>query len=154
MNVEGFIPSKIDRERQILYGITYMWDKKEVGGTFTFQCRRYKFDPCSGNLVAQSVGKETACDARDPGLVPGSGRSAGEGIGYPLQYSCSFLMAQLLKNPPATWEMWIQSLDWEDPMEKATATHSSILAWRIPWAKSMGCQRLGHDLVTFTFPGN
>ena len=42
-------------------------------------------------------------------------------------------MAQLVKNPPAIWETWVQSLGWEDPLEKGKATHSSILAWRIPW---------------------
>ena len=43
------------------------------------------------------------------------------------------LVAQLVKNPPAMWETWVRSLGWEDPQEKGTATHSSILAWRIPW---------------------
>ena len=66
-------------------------------------------------------------------MIPGSGRSAGERIGYPLQYSGAFLVAQLVKNPPAMWETWVQSLDWEDPLEKGKATHSSILAWSIPW---------------------
>ena len=80
-----------------------------------------------------SVGKESACNAGDPSLIPGSGRSAGERIGYPLQYSGAFLVAQLVKNPPAMWETWVQSLDWEDPLEKGKATHSSILAWSIPW---------------------
>ena len=56
-----------------------------------------------------SVGKESACNAGDPGLIPGSGRSAGEGIGYPLQYSWASLEAQLVKNPPAMWETWIWS---------------------------------------------
>ena len=51
-----------------------------------------------------SVGKESACNTGDPGLIPGSGRSAGEGIGYPLQ--CS-LVAQLVKNLPAMWETWL-----------------------------------------------
>ena len=51
-----------------------------------------------------SVGKEFACNAGDPGLIPGSGRYAGEGIGYPLQYSWASLVAQLVKNPPAMWE--------------------------------------------------
>ena len=56
-------------------------------------------------------------------------------------------MAQLVKNPPAIWETWVQSLDWEDPLEKGTATHSSILAWRIRWTvKSMGLQRGGLSL--------
>ena len=44
-----------------------------------------------------------------------------------------FLVAQLVKNPPAMWETWVRSLGWEDPLEKGNATHSSILAWRIPW---------------------
>ena len=53
-----------------------------------------------------SVGKESACNAGHPGSIPGSGRSAGEGIGYPLQYSWASLVAQLGKNPPAMWETW------------------------------------------------
>ena len=80
-----------------------------------------------------SAGKESACNAGDPGLIPGSGRSAGEGKGYPLQYSWASLVTQLLKNPSAMWETWVQSLGWEDPLEKGMAAHSSILAWRIPW---------------------
>ena len=89
-----------------------------------------------------SVGKESACSAGDPGSIPGSGRSAGEGIGYPLQYSWASLVVQLVKNPPAMWETWVRSLGWEDPLEKGKATHSSILAWRIPWTKSMGLQKV------------
>ena len=61
------------------------------------------------------------------------GRSAGEGIGYPLQYNWVSLVAQLIKNPPTMWETWVQSLGWEDTLEKGKATHSSILAGRIPW---------------------
>ena len=79
-----------------------------------------------------SVGKEAAWNSGDPGSIPGSGRSAGEGIGYPLQYSWASLVAQLVKNPPAMRETWVWSLGWEDPLEKGKATHSSILAWRIP----------------------
>ena len=55
------------------------------------------------------------------------------------------LVAQLLKNPPATQETWVRSLGCEDPLEKGKATHSSILAWRIPWAIIYGLQRIGHD---------
>ena len=56
------------------------------------------------------------------------------------------LVAQLVKNPPAMQETWVQSLGWEDPLEKEKATQSGILAWRIPWTiKSMGLQRVGHD---------
>ena len=65
-----------------------------------------------------SVGKEPACNAGDPGLIPGLGRSTGEGIGYPLQYSWAFLMAQLIQNPPAMWETWVWSLGWEDPWRR------------------------------------
>ena len=80
-----------------------------------------------------SVGRESACSAGDPSSIPGLGRSAGEGIGYPLQYSWASLVAQSVKNPPAMPETWVQSLGWDDPLEKGKATHSSILAWRIPW---------------------
>ena len=67
-------------------------------------------------------------------MIPGLGRSPGEGVGYPLQYSnWASLVAQLVKNPPAMWETWVRSLGWEDPLEEGKATHSSILAWRIPW---------------------
>ena len=78
-----------------------------------------------------SVDKEFSCSAGDLGLIPGSRRSTGEGIGYPLQYSWASLVAQLVKNLPAMLETWVQSLGWEDPLEKGKSTHSSILAWRI-----------------------
>ena len=78
-------------------------------------------------------------------MIPGSERPSGEGGGYPLQYSWASLVTQLVKNPPAMPETWVQSLGWEDPLEKGTAIHSSILAWRIPrTVKSMGSQRVGH----------
>ena len=54
-----------------------------------------------------SVDKESACNAGDPSLIPGSGRSAREETVYPLQYSCASLVAQLVKNPPAMWETWV-----------------------------------------------
>ena len=80
-----------------------------------------------------SVGKESTCNAEEPGSIPGSGRSAGEEIGYPHQYSWASLVAQLVKNPPAMWEAWVWSLGWEDPLKKGMATHSIILAGGIPW---------------------
>ena len=93
-----------------------------------------------------SVGKESTCNARDPGLIPGLERATGEGISYPLQYSWASVVAQLVKNPPAMGETWIRSLGWEDPLEKGKVTHSSILAWRIPWGlQSMGSQRVRHN---------
>ena len=87
-----------------------------------------------------SVGKESACNTRDPGLIPGLGRSAGEGIGYPLQYSWASLAAQQLKNPPAKQETWVQSLSWEDRLAKGKATHSSILAWSTVHVQPMGSE--------------
>ena len=77
--------------------------------------------------LVSSVGKESACSAGDPGLIPGSGRSAGEWIGYPLQHSWAFLVAQLVNNLPAMQESWVQSLGWENPLEKGKASHSIIL---------------------------
>ena len=85
-----------------------------------------------GGFPDSSVGKESICNAGDPGSIPGSGRSAGEGIGDPLQYSWASLVAQVVKNPLAMQETWVGSLGLEDPLEKRKATHSRILAWRIP----------------------
>ena len=85
------------------------------------------------SFPGSSAGEESTCNAGDPCSIPGLGRSAGEGIGYPLQYSWAYLVAQLVKNLPAVRETWVLSLCWEDHLEKGTATHSSILAWRIPW---------------------
>ena len=82
-------------------------------------------------LIAQLV-KNPPAMQETPGLIPGLGRSAGEGIGYPLQCSWASPVVQLVKKLPAVWETWVRSLGWEDPMKKGIATHSSILAWRIP----------------------
>ena len=98
-----------------------------------------------------SAGKESTSNARDPGLIPGSGRSSREGIGYPLQYSWASLVAQQVKNLPAMQETWVQSLGWEDPLEKGMETHNSILDWRILWTEepgrlqSIGSQRVEHN---------
>ena len=103
-----------------------------------------------GNLA----GKESTCNAGNPSSTPGLGRFAGEGIVYPFQYSWASLVAQTVKNPLAMWETRVQSLGWEDLLEKGMATHSSILAWRIPWTEkpgglqSLGSQRVGHDSET------
>ena len=96
-----------------------------------------------------SAGKESACSVGDLGSILGwegpleKGKATHssilawripwtvEGIGYPFQYSWASLVAQLVKNLPAVWETWVESLGWEDPLEKGKGTHSSILAWRI-----------------------
>ena len=91
-------------------------------------------------LSGCSVGKEPACNAEDCSSTPGSGRSAGEGIGYPLRYSWASLVTQLVKNPPAMPETWVRSLSWEDALKKGIATHSSILLCKVH-----GRQRVRHD---------
>ena len=83
-------------------------------------------------FLDSSFGKESASNAGIPGWIPGSGRSPGEGIGYPLQHSWASLVARRVKNLPAMQETWVRSLGWEDPLEKGKGAHSSILAWRIP----------------------
>ena len=76
--------------------------------------------------VYSSVGIESTCNAGGPSLISESGRSAGEGIGYPLQYSWASLVAQLLKNPPAMQETWIQFPGWEDPLKKGKTQRSDF----------------------------
>ena len=94
--------------------------------------RKYKDNPQNGREYLQitylirgfpdsSLGKESACNAGNPDSIPGSGRSAEEGIGYRLQYSWASLVAQVVKNLPAMWETWIRSLGWDDSLEKGKA---------------------------------
>ena len=64
------------------------------------------------------TGKESSCNTGDPSLIPGSGRSTGEGIGYPLQYSQASFVAQWVKNPPAMQETWVQSLGGKIPWRR------------------------------------
>ena len=91
-----------------------------------------------------SAGEEATCHAGDPDSIPGSGRSPGEGIGYPLQYFAS-LVAQIVKNPPAMQETWVRSLGWEDSLDEGMATHSSILGIPLDrgswWAMAHGVNK-------------
>ena len=110
------------------------------------------------SISGSSAGKESDYNTGDPGLIPGLGRFPGEGIGYPLQNSWASLVVQMVKNLHAMWETWVQSLGWEDPLEKGMTTLSSILAWGIPYTEestgrlqSTGSQRVEHDQITFTF---
>ena len=70
---------------------------------------------CTSGFPGSSAGKESACNAGDTNSIPGSGRFPGEGMGYPLQYSWVYLVALMVKNPPAMRETWVRSLGWEDP---------------------------------------
>ena len=85
------------------------------------------------SLIAQLVKNLPARQETQFSSIPGSG----EGIGYPLQYSWASLVAQMVKES-ARQETWVQFLGWEDPLEEGMATHSSILAWRIPWTEEPG----------------
>ena len=97
------------------------------------------------------VVKNPPANGGHAGPIPEWGRSPRGGHGNPLQYSWASLVAQMVKNPPAMQETWVRSLGGEDPLQEGMATHSSILAWRIPWIedpsglRSMGSQRVGHD---------
>ena len=88
------------------------------------------------SLVAQL--QESTCKAGDTSSIPWSGRSPGEGIDYPLQYFGASLVAQMVNNLPSIQETCVESLSWEDPLEKGMATHPSILACRIPWTEPCG----------------
>ena len=110
------------------------------------------FNASSGyGFPGSSAGTESTCNAGGPGLIPGSGRSPGEGVGYRLQYLWASLVAQMVKNPRALQEIWVQSPCQEDLLEKEMATHSSVLALRIPGMgepgglPSMGSHRVGHN---------
>ena len=97
------------------------------------------------SLVPQLV-KNPPTIQETPNSIPGLGGSPGEEIGYSLQYSWASLVAQMVKNLPAMWETWARSLGWEDCLEKGKATHSSILAWRIPWDRRESNMTEHHSL--------
>ena len=101
-------------------------------------------------LIHSSVGKEPTCNAGDPGLLPGLGRSSGEGKGYPLQHSWAFLVAQLLKNPPTMQKTWVRSLGWEDWRRDRLLTPvfwpGEFHGLYSPWG-----HRVRHNWVTSTF---
>ena len=90
------------------------------------------------DFPSNSAGKESTCNAGDPGSNPGLGSSPGEGIGYSLQYSWASLVAQSVKKLSAVQETWVRSLGWKEPLEEGMAMHSSILAWRIPMDRGAG----------------
>ena len=106
---------------------------------------------CVWGFLGSSADKESTFIEGDPRSIPGSGSSPGEGIGYPLQYSWASLVAQMVKNPPAMGETWVQSLSWEDPWRRAWQPTPVFLPGEFPWTEepgglqSMGLQRVGHD---------
>ena len=108
----------------------------EPGGLPSMGSHRvgYDWNDSAVAAVAQML-KNLLALQETPSLIPGSGRYPGEGIGYPLQCSWTSLVAQMVKNPPEIWETWVQTLGWEDSLEKERATCTSILAWRIPMGR-------------------
>ena len=105
------------------------------------------------DFPGSSAGKESTCNAGDPGSIPGSGRSPEEGTGFSLQCSWASLVAQTVKNLSAVKETWVQFLDWEDPLERAWQPTPVFLPGESPWTEepgglqSMGLQRVRHDLA-------
>ena len=100
-----------------------------------------------------SAGKESACNAGDPGSIPRLGSSPGQGIGYPPQYYRASMVAQMVKNLPTMPETWVWSLDWEDPLEEGVVTQYSCLEnphgqRSLAWLQSMGSQRVRHHWAT------
>ena len=110
-----FLNTVIDGSVQISSAVIWSYHKKLLWG-----------------FPGSSAGKTSTCNAGDPSSIPGLGRDRIP-IPVSLGFPDGFLVAQMVKNLPAMWETWVQSLDWEGPLEKGMATHSSILAWRIPW---------------------
>ena len=108
--------------------------------------------PWYQGLPDSSVGKELTCNRGDSSSISGSGRSTAEVIDYPLQYSWTSLVAQLVKNLPSMGETRVWFLGWEDPLEKGTATHSSILDWRIQWTVFHGVAKSWTWVNEFHFP--
>ena len=139
--------------REYSISIIFYWRIIDLQWCVSFRCIAkvisciYTYIHSFWGFPESSVGKESTCNAGDPSLIPESGRSTGEGIGYPLQYSWAFLMAQLVNNLPSIRETLVWSLAWEDPLEEGKATHCSVLAWRIPW---IVCSPWGHKELDTT----
>ena len=109
---------------------------------------------CYCDELRNSAGKESSCNAGDLSLIPGWGRSHGEGIGYPLQYYWASLVTQMVKNSSVMWETWVRSLGWEDPLEEGVATTPVFWPRESPWTEepgglqSVGSQRVRPNWVT------
>ena len=99
-------------------------------------------------LPDSSAGKESACNAGDPSSIPGSGRSPGEEISYPFQYSWASLVAQLVNNLPAMWETWFDL--WVGKISYRREQLPSPVSWPGE-LHGLGLQRVGNDWATFTF---
>ena len=114
-----------------VHGVAKLWTWQNQLSTHAYtpllQCllikELWRDFPGSLGSPDSSVGKEPACSAGDLGLIPGWGKSTGEGLGYPLQYSWASLVAQLVKNPPAMCGTWVRSLGWQEPLGERGSTN-------------------------------
>ena len=103
----------------MLCGDLDKWDgRRWVGGRKIQEGGKIRIHIADLSFPGRSAGKESTCNAGDPSLIPGSGRSPGEGLGYSLQYSWTSLVAQMVKYLPAMKETQVRSLGQEDPLEK------------------------------------
>ena len=117
----------------MLCGDLDKWDGRGwVGGRKIQEGGKIHIHIADLGFPGSSAGKESTCNAGDPSLIPGSGRSLGEGIGYPPQYLWASLVVQIVKNPPAKREMGVQSLAREDPLEAGMAPTPVFLPGESP----------------------
>ena len=105
---------------------------------FQYHVWMWELDHSGIYLAPSSAGIESTCNSRDTSSIPGSGSSPGEGIGYSLQYSWAFLVAQMVKNPLAMWETWVWSLGWKDLLRKAWQPAPVLLPGESPWTEKLG----------------
>ena len=99
------------------------------------------------DFPGRSAGKESAYNIEDHCYVPGSGRSPGEEIVCPLQYSWASLVAQTVKNPPAMWETWVKKIPWKRAWQPTPVFLPGESSWTEKRGRlqSIGSQRVGHD---------
>ena len=115
----------------IVHGVSKSQTQLSMQAVHTWTDYRYFYlkGPSLG-FPGSSAGRESLCNTGDPGSIPGSGSSPGEGIGYSLQYSWASLIAQKVKNPPAVQETWVWSLGWVDPLEGGYG--NPLQSWGFP----------------------
>ena len=131
------LPVNISYSICLSFSDLFHWAQCPQTVSMLLQMAKYWFFPLWLSSFLQgfpgsSASKQSACNAKNPSLIPGSGRCPEEAIVYPLQYSWAPLVAQMVKNLPAMGETWVRPLGWEDPLEEGMATHASTVAWRTP----------------------
>ena len=116
----------LDMVTQVCFSASVSFPQPPVGAALTL------------SFPGSSAGKEPACNAGDPGSIPGSRRSPGDRTGYPRQYSWASVVAQMVKNLPAMWETWVQSLSGNIPWRRAWQPILVFLLGESPWTEEPG----------------